>query len=331
MRINAIIRLAALSISTVLILFSLGCNKTAQDTNKPVIIQGFSMFLDGDEVTPASTLQMEPGSTLSIRVDYTDPDAGEDPDPNWYSFTWAVERVGGGVSEFNPNSYFIVMEENPCIWTAPDVTGYYRFIVEVRDRYYSPSQETVVVEVNTNKQPVINSVEIVDVPPAPFVNQEVKFIVTASDPDGNLPLEYQWKATGGYFTSESEGEATWLSPVSGAFTVTVIVSDQASGVVSREIPIVVQDNHAPVINGWDIDPGTSVSAGQNVTITLDVTDADNDQLEYNWSADAGSFSNVNQHVAVWSAPGSAVNATINVTVEDNKGGEDSAEIVIVVN
>jgi len=312
----------------VLTLLVASCDKTAENTNRPVIIQGFDFTVDGTAAVPAGTLQMEPGSVLTIKVTYTDPDAGENPDQAWYSFTWAVERVGGGTGTFNPNDFFIVLNENPCIWTAPSVTGFYRFLVEVRDYYGTPSQETVVVEVNANKQPVITGLEISN--NSPFVNEEITITVEANDPDGNLPIEYEWQANGGYFTSEGEGEAKWLSPAPGSFQITLIVSDQAGGNVSRIVPIIVQENHAPVVQGWDLDPGNSVTLNQLVTITIEATDDDNDPLEYNWTADKGTFNSVNQYVAVWRAPNEAISCKITCTVEDNKGASDSAEIIINV-
>ncbi len=305
-----------------------GCNKTAEDTNKPVLIQGFTLYENGDVVTPAGTLQIEPGSILNILVDYIDPDAGDDPDPNWYSATWVVERVGGGISTFNPNESFIVFDENPCIWKAPDVTGYYRFLVEVRDRYGTPSQETIVVEVNANKQPVITQIVISDT--QPFVNAEITITVEAEDPDGNTPLMYSWQADGGYFTFESDGEARWISPTSGNYVLTVIVEDQLGGTVSRDLPIVVQENHNPIIQGWDLDPGNSVLVNELVTITINADDIDGDPLEYNWTADSGTFNMVNENVAVWRAPAEAVTAKVTCIVEDNRSGSDTAEITINV-
>ena len=305
-----------------------GCDKTAENTNKPVIIQSFDFVVDGEVIVPQGTLQMEPGSILTITVQFTDPDAGEEPNPGWYTFMWAAERIGGGASTFNPNEYFVVFNENPCIWTGPDVTGFYRFIVEVRDKYGTPSQESVVVEVNANKQPVITGMQVSD--HNPFVNQEITITVTATDPDGNYPLEYDWQATGGYFTTEGEGEAKWLSPTAGEFQLTVMVSDQAGGNVSRVIPIVVQANHSPIIQGWDLDPGNTVSPNQVVNITLHVTDEDDDTLEYNWSADKGTFNTVNENVAVWRAPADAASCKVTCVVEDNKGGTDTADIIISV-
>ncbi len=328
MRSAALIRILVGILLIVPVVLIGSCNKSAEDTNRPVIIQAFEFTVDGESTTPPGTLQIEPGSVLTIKVQYVDPDAGDDPDPNWYTFTWAVERIGVGTSVFNPNEYFIVDEENPCIWTAPDVTGFYRFIVEIRDKYATPSQESVVVEVNANKQPVITELTVSNA--RPFVNQIVTITVTADDPDDDFPLEYTWQATGGYFASETDGEAKWLSPASGDFTITVIVEDQEGGSVSRDVPIVVQANHDPIVQGWDLDPGDSVGMNQLVTITLTAADEDGDTLEYNWSADKGTFNSVNENVAVWRSPGDAGACKVTCVVEDNKGGSDTAEILINV-
>jgi hypothetical protein len=320
---SLIVSLLALSLSALI-----ACNKTAENTNKPVIISGFSFTVDNQAISPAGTLQIEPTQVLTVKVSYTDPDAGANPDPSWYKFTWSVERVNGSTSTFNPNDNFVVNNENPAIWTAPDVTGFYKFRVEVRDFYETPSMETVVVEVSSNKRPLINSLDVSNT--NPFVNQEITITVDATDPDGNLPLEYVWQASGGYFTVENDSTAKWLSPASGSFQITVNVNDQAGGTASRSVPINVQANHAPVIEGWNVDPGEAIAANGLATITVTATDVDGDNLEFNWSADYGTFSNVDKNVAKWRAPATAGNATVTCVVKDNKGGSDTANIVISV-
>lgn len=321
-------RLPATGIFLTAILLLVSCDKTAENTNKPVIIQGYNYAIDNENVVPTGTLQIAPGQILNITVKFTDPDGGNNPDPAWYKFSWAVERINFGASSFNPNDYFIVHNENPAIWTAPQVTGFYRFIVEVRDRYDSPSIDNVVVEVSSNKKPVINSFSISNT--NPFVNEEITLSVEATDPDGNLPLEFQWSATGGFFTSENNGTAKWMSAASGSFQITVSITDQAGGTISRTIPINVQANHPPVIEGWVLDPPDSVKINQIVKITITASDIDNDELEFNWSADKGTFNLVNKNQASWRAPASAEIATITCVVLDRKGGSDTANISINV-
>jgi hypothetical protein len=304
------------------------CNKTAENTNKPVIIQGWSFTADGQSVTPAGNLQIAPGQVLTIKVNFVDPDAGASPDPSWYSFTWAASRMEGTSSQFNPNVNFIASDENPMIWNAPSVPGFYKFTCQVRDHYGAVSMQDVVVEVNSNKKPVISELDVSKTDP--FVNEEVTLTVDANDPDGNLPLEYVWQANGGFFTTETDNVAKWLSPTSGTFQITIVVNDQAGGSTSRTVPINVQANHAPVIEGWNLDPGGSVSAGGLVTITLNVTDEDGDVLEFNWSSNVGTFNSVDKNVASWRAPATAGPATVTCVINDQKGGSDTANINITV-
>jgi len=307
----------------------LGCDKTAENTNKPVIIQGFEFAVNSETTTPVGTLQIAPSQTLNIKVKFTDPDAGDHPDPSWYTFSWAVELINSSSPSFNPNDYFIAADENPAIWVAPDVTGFYRFHVEVRDRYMAPSTDQVTIQVSSNKKPLITSLEVSNT--APYVNDIVTLTAHATDPDGNLPLEYAWQATGGFFTLENENIAKWTSPTAGSFTITVTVSDQAGGSTSRSVPLTVQANHPPIVEGWSLEPENPISVGDLVTITVTASDADGDPLEYNWSADKGSFTTISKNVATWRAPSTAGTCTVSCVVEDNKGGSDTATIVIVVN
>jgi hypothetical protein len=322
------IKPAILLLIILLLAVASSCNKTAEDTNKPVIIQGFNFTVDNVAVTPAGTLQIKPGQVLTIKVNYTDPDAGANPDPSKYTYHWTVELVDSGSASLDPNSNFVAKDQNPSIWTAPNITGFYKFRVQVLDRYNAPSVETIVVEVNSNEKPVITSMDVSKTDP--FINEVVTVTVVASDPDSNLPLEYVWQATGGYFTTENDGVAKWLSPAPGAFQITVNVSDQAGGTTSRTVPINVQANHPPVVEGWEVDPNESVAVNGLVTITITATDIDGDVLEYNWSSDKGNFSNVSNNVATWRAPSVAGTATVTCVVEDNKGGSDTANIVINV-
>lgn len=326
--IRTLLNFSVVLIAGLMLISLASCNKTAENTNKPVQIDGWSFTVDNQSVSPAGTLQIAPGQVLTIKVNYTDPDAGEDPDPGDYTFMWATERVNGGTSSFNPNDNFIVSNENPMIWTAPQVTGFYRFICQVYDRYMTPCQENVVVEVNSNKPPVITTLNISDA--NPFVNIPIQIDIVATDPDGNIPLEYIWEANGGYFTWQQDGSAKWVCATSGTFQITVDVNDTAGGTTTRSIPINVQANHPPVIQGWTLDPEGSVAINGFVNITITSDDQDDDDLEYNWSPDKGTFSVVNKNVAMWRAPSTAGTYTVVCEVRDNKGGTDTASIAINV-
>ncbi|MCX6645434.1 MAG: hypothetical protein NTY09_03625 [bacterium] len=321
-------RIAIVILMAAFVALSLGCNKTAKETNKPVVINSFSFTVDGVSVVPADILQVEPGSIVAIEVSYTDPDAGENPDPGWYTFAWAVKRDGLTTEILNANEFFIVYNENPCVWVAPVVTGKYTFDIIVGDHYGSPSVGHVSVLVDSNKQPVISDLEISST--QPYINEEITITATADDPDGNTPLEWTWQATGGYFSHKGDGEAKWISPVAGDFQLTIIVTDQKGGSTSQTVPIKVLENHAPVIQSWILDTDNPVPPDTLVKITLTVNDPDGDALTYNWSSDQGAFNSINQNVANWHAPSDPATCTITCEVNDGKGGSDSIDIIIVV-
>jgi hypothetical protein len=305
-----------------------GCNKSAKDTNKPVVINSFSYTIDGASVTPSDILQVEPGSIVAISVDYSDPDAGDNPDPGWYTFVWAVKRDGLTTEVLNANDFFIVYTENPCVWVAPVIMGKYTFDVIVGDHYGSPSVGHVSVLVDSNKQPVISDLQISST--TPYVNEEVMISATAQDPDGNTPLEWTWQATGGYFSHRGEGEARWICPVAGDFQLTVVVTDQKGGSASQTIPVNVHENHDPVIQSWVLDTGNPVTPNTLVKITLTANDPDGDSLTYNWSADNGAFNSINKNIADWRAPSGDANCTITCIVDDGRGGTASVDIPIIV-
>jgi hypothetical protein len=317
-----------IGILMLMLVIPVSCNKSAKDTNKPVIISGFSFMVDNAAAAATGTLQIEPDQVLTILVNYTDPDGGTSPNPAWYEFTWAVELVDAPSGALDPNSKFIAMDQNPAIWKAPATTGFYKFIVQVLDKYNDPSTEAVVVEVSSNKKPIITDLHVSSTEPK--INEEVTLSVYADDPDANLPLDYSWQASGGYFTVENGPVAKWLSPTSGSFQITVTVNDQAGGSASRVVPINVQADRPPVIEGWHLDPDDSVGVSEFITITIAATDPDGDELEYNWACDSGALINVDKNVAKWRAPAIVGNSTVSCTVKDNKGGSDSVNILIVV-
>src|SRR5712664_4048375 len=89
-------------------------------------------------------------------------------------------------------------------------------------------------------------------------------------------------------------------------------------------------NHSPVA-ACSVDPA-SVYAGSGGTVTVDVnaSDPDNDSLTYNYSATGGSVEGTGPE-ARWSSAGAAVGSyTVNVKVDDGKGGTASCSADIKV-
>ena len=66
-----------------------------------------------------------------------------------------------------------------------------------------------------------------------------------------------------------------------------------------------------------------------VHLTADVTDGNNDALEYEWSASGGSIAGDGSNVT-WYAPGNEGIYLIQLKVSDGRGGEATASINILV-
>lgn len=89
------------------------------------------------------------------------------------------------------------------------------------------------------------------------------------------------------------------------------------------------ENNAPVINSVTADP-SSTYPGQDVTLTCDAEDEDDDTISYDWSAEAGTLSATDSAVATWTAPDDTGHFTIEVIVEDEEGLADTGDVTVAV-
>jgi hypothetical protein len=87
-------------------------------------------------------------------------------------------------------------------------------------------------------------------------------------------------------------------------------------------------NHRPVIIGLGADPENTIPMG-SCQIVCTTSDADDDELSYNWSASGGEIDGEGTTVT-WTAPESGGSYNITVTVTDGRGGEDTGSVLITV-
>jgi hypothetical protein len=101
------------------------------------------------------------------------------------------------------------------------------------------------------------------------------------------------------------------------------VSDGKGGEVSQSVDVEVAGsfNQPPQISTVTVN-ADSVIFGRVATFTCNATDADGDQLTYQWQASGGSLQ-PNGNTADWTAPDTAGFYNITVTVTDGRGGQDS--------
>ena len=299
--------------------FSVSCDKTAKSTNKAPIIQSFNPSFGGSTVGPNQVIYMT--------VVFSDPDITGTPNPSEFTFKWTVRPIEVTDNDFDPNDNFLIDDKVTCYWRTPEVLGFYEMLVEVTDRHGESIIGGFPFEVSENKSPVITNVDVSN--PLPQQNEEVTITVTANDPDGNLPLKYEWSLTGGYFTQEADNLVVWVSSEIKVFTITVKVLDSLGAYVEKKITLSVQGNSPPIIDGYSIEK-IRPEKGEEVDISITAHDPDGDELNYNWEATGGSFLIINAETATWVAPETTGNYSIKVKVQDGKSGLDEVTIPIEV-
>jgi hypothetical protein len=131
--------------------------------------------------------------------------------------------------------------------------------------------------------------------------------------------------SGEALVSVSAGETTEAA-------VTLQCRDEDDGVIQT----IVDLNEAPNIDSLAIDPGISITVCDTVTLSLDASDADGDELTTEWTA--GDPLRLRPYEGTLEANGTeatfsatlAGSYIVNVTVDDGSGGRDELRIDIQV-
>ncbi len=152
---------------------------------------------------------------------------------------------------------------------------------------------------------------------------------TAEDADGDS-LNYSWQVSAGTISGIGDS-IQWTAPDS-ADTVCIrcLVSDPQGAADSAAVQIDVQTfiNHDPLIENLNAVP-RKLDLQASTSVRCLATDADNDSLQYEWSAKAGSFSG-NGAIVEWTAPDTAGNYYLACKVTDSHGGfvRDSIRVMV---
>jgi len=189
--------------------------------NQPPIIT--SLIADAAWTTPSGNLQVT--CTAS------------DPDGDELSYEWST------------NGSDISGTDAAANWTAPEEVGIYYVTVVVTDGHGSSDTGTLYPSVATEQPPIIEDLLITKdryghcylkkSGEKYLVGKEQKYDIECIVADVGIELFYEWSCTGGEFSGEGS-MITWTAPKpSGSIevTVTVIVSDIAGNMVSKNISL----------------------------------------------------------------------------------------------
>ena len=195
----------------------------------------------------------------------------------------------------------------------------YNFRVTVSDdRFLSTTvtdAQTVTVDpVSTNAAPEVT----LNVVPGNqgITNESFDFEALATDRDGDV-LRYEWTFSDGRRFNNSEFQANFSQ--AGTYTVTLKVSDglaattETLDITIADPEVVVVENNPPEIDLYGILPGTTAPMNSMFRFYLKATDADRDNLSYEWDFGNGAKSFTQNAAILYSLPG---DYTVNVTVTD---------------
>ena len=160
-----------------------------------------------------------------------------------------------------------------------------------------------------------------------FTGQSSAVAVVASDPDGDN-LEYQWLVSEGDISGEGS-QITWTAPTtSGAYTISVKVTDGRGGESTMTLTLGVISDTPPVIVSLKAE---DTGCRRNAPVALDCIayDHDGDELIYQWTATGGEIKGEGPFVS-WVAPDELGIYTVTVRVSDGKGGEAEESLDIEV-
>jgi len=229
-------------------------------------------------------------------------------------------------------------------WRAPESGGTYDIMVKVSDGNGQEVSDSITVSVSVNHPPIITALTADPNPVRQSSRCEVSCI--ASDPDGDQ-LSYEWSSEGSDISGEGP-MVDWTAPgATGTYTVTVVVMDGLGGESSSSLSINVGVNHPPLVEDLIITPedrsafnydGMKIREGKSCDIECIASDADGDDLSYQWSADVppGSYWSAVGNISgegssvTWTAPAGPSEVAVTVTVSDGRGGRDTKSIVFHV-
>ncbi len=178
-------------------------------------------------------------------------------------------------------------------WSGP--AGTHTFNVAVSDGINTTNYSKELT-LSANKAPLVSAIT----PSLSFANNGYSGTLNAvaSDPEAES-LTYAWSASAGTLTNNGSAQVNWSGPP-GTHTFNVNVSDGTNTTTfSRSVTLAA--NLPPLVSGVTSNL-TRTNNTYSGTLNVQASDPENAQLTYNWSANAGSFSNNGSAQANWSGP-----------------------------
>lgn len=192
------------------------------DNNGATDVANVTVNVTKGNLPPVVTVESTPEvPTTGARVRFAT--EASDPDGSVSSFEWTVDGASAG--------------SGPNLTHTFDSPGRHEVTVTVTDDGGASTSTSVTVLVNARPEASIEYS-----PDRPVVGQEIEFVASASDPDGNV-TGYEWRIDGERAGSGPDTRYTFES--TGSHEVTLTVSDDSGASIAVSITISVQSPTTP--------------------------------------------------------------------------------------
>jgi hypothetical protein len=221
-------------------------------------------------------------------------------------------------------------------WNAPDSEGIYNVVVKVTDGNGGEAMDYVGITVRVNNPPIITSL-IADVDWV-TPSSSCRIECDAEDPDGD-ELGYEWSTNGGDISGTGP-VVTWTAPeVVGLYHIQVVVTDGRGEKDTSSLTVSVALNTPPVIEDLIVTAehkyfkkeSERYLIGKETSCQIEclASAPGGGELSYGWSASGGELSGEGSTVT-WTAPNTAGEITVTVTVSDTIDNMVTKSIVLKV-
>lgn len=228
----------------------------------------------------------------------------EDSDGEIQAIEWRIDGSPGPRSESFTTSF--------------DSSGTYKVKVTVTDDDGANAEAVVTVVVNSPP-----SVQITRAPSEVRVNNETRFVATASDSDGLIDRA-TWRINGSIVGTGETLDYAFRQP--GTFEVELTVADDDGSTTRVSRIVTVTENEPPEarINYEPSSPGQ----GETVSFEANAVDSDGEVVEYQWLVDGEIAAETPAFNDTLVEPG---DHEVRLVVTDNEGAEATASVNVTVN
>jgi PKD repeat protein len=253
----------------------------------------------GTIATPAASVTLAPGATVSFTGSGTDPD-------NNLPLTYAWDFGGGATNS--------TLQNPGTVTFATAGTYTVKFTVTDSKGLADPNPPTRTVTVTANPGPQNQAPKGTIATPAADVTvaagATVSFTGSGTDPDNNVPLSFAWDFGGGAASSTQQNPGAVTFATAGTYTVKFTVTD-SKGLAdpnppTRKVTVTGGTPGTPP-SGSITTPAadTSVAAGATVMFAATGTDPGNSALTYAWNFAGGAPNSTQQNpgAVTFSTPG----------------------------